>query len=135
MKYIRETTVMYADTDSYQVVWHGSYLRWFEEGRYSFCKNAGIPLKSLEMQGITFPIIDMHVKYKAPAKIFDDIVIETLVSDVKSRTVTFSQTVKNKENNNILVEAEFVCTNVNVKEGRMQKFSKEIFKIFENSVE
>ena len=30
MKYTNEVRVYYADTDAYQVVWHGAYLRWME---------------------------------------------------------------------------------------------------------
>ena len=135
MKYIKETTVMYADTDSYQVVWHGSYLRWLEEGRFSLCKMAGVDVVELDKKGITFPIVDMHVRYKSPAKIFEDIIIETKVADVKSRTVTFFQTIKNKKTGATLVTAEFVCVAVSAFETKLLKMPVEIFEAFKNIIE
>lgn len=135
MKYIKETTVMYADTDSYQVVWHGSYLRWLEEGRFSLCKMAGVDVVELDKKGITFPIVDMHVRYKSPAKIFEDIIIETKVADVKSRTVTFFQTIKNKKTGATLITAEFVCVAVSAFETKLLKMPVEIFEAFKNIIE
>ena len=135
MKYCTETTVMYADTDSYGVVWHGNYLRWFEQGRYSICKNAGVDVAELEKQGITFPVIDIHIRYKSPAKVFQNIFIETIISDVKSRTVTFAQCIKNKKSEATLVTAEVVCAVVNYSEAKLQKIPPEIFEAFKNAAE
>ncbi len=135
MKYIKETTVMYGDTDSYQVVWHGSYLRWLEEGRYSVCKMIGVQVDELEKQGIAFPIIDMHVRYKSPAKIFEDIVIETKIADVKTRTVTFQQVIKNKKSGDTHVTAEFVCVAVSASEAKLQKMPADVYNAFKNAIE
>ena len=135
MKYVKETTVMYADTDSYQVVWHGSYLRWLEEGRFSLCKLAGVEVDKLDANGITFPIVDMHVRYKSPARIFEDIVVETRIADVKSRTVTFFQTIKNKETGEVHINAEFVCVAVSSKETKLLKMPEEIFSAFKKIIE
>lgn len=121
---------MYADTDSYQVVWHGNYLRWFEEGRYSICKQAGINVAQMDCEGITFPIVDMHVRYKAPAKIYEEVVVETEITEVKSRTVKFSQTVKNKKSGVTLVTAEFVCVYVNTAEAKLQKMPNDVLAVF-----
>jgi len=135
MKYIRETKVMYGDTDSYKVVWHGSYLRWLEEGRFSLCKKAGVDVDVLEANGIAFPIVDMHVRYKSPAKIFEDIIIESTITEVKPRTVTFAQTIKNKKSEATLVTAEFVCVAVDTCGGKLQKLPENIFKAFQSCIE
>lgn len=135
MKYIKEATVLYQDTDSYKVVWHGNYLRWLEEGRYSICKAIGVDIAELDKQGLTFPIVDMHIRYKAPAKIFEDIIIETKIADVKTRTVTFYQTIKNKKTKAVLINAEFVCVAVSASEEKLQKMPAAIFEMFKNAIE
>ena len=48
MKHTFEQKVYYSDTDSYGVVWHGSYLRWLEMGRVEYCEDLGLNL--IEMQ-------------------------------------------------------------------------------------
>lgn len=135
MKYIKETTVLYQDTDSYKVVWHGNYLRWLEEGRYSICKEIGVDIIELDKKGLTFPIVDMHVRYKSSAKIFEDIVIETRIADVKTRTVTFYQTIKNKKTGALLINAEFVCVAVSSQESKLQKMPIEVYEAFKSAIE
>lgn len=135
MKYIKEATVLYQDTDSYKVVWHGSYLRWFEEGRYSICKKIGVDIVELDEKGLTFPIVDMHLRYKAPAKIFEDIIIETRIADVKTRTVTFYQTIKNKKTGALLINGEFICVAVSSHESKLQKMPIEVYEAFKSAIE
>lgn len=52
MKHVFEQKVYFSDTDTYSVVWHGSYLRWMEMGRVEYCDQCGFPLKELENQDI-----------------------------------------------------------------------------------
>lgn len=135
MKLIQEATVMYESTDSYKVVWHGSYLKWFEEGRFAICNKIGINIVELDKQGITFPIVDMHVRYKSPAVIFENIIIETKITEVKTRTILFSQTIKNKETEEIHVCAEFVCVMVNSNETKLQKIPEDMFTVLQKVIE
>ena len=135
MKYIREATVMYADTDSYQVVWHGAYLRWLEEGRYSLCKAIGIDIEKLEKEGTTFPIVDIRVRYKSPAKIFEAIEIETKIKEVNKRTITFEQIVRNKEKGQVHITGEVVCVSVSTKELKMAKLPEELYSKFNSAKE
>ena len=126
---------MYADTDSYKVVWHGNYLRWFELGRYNFCNQIGINLQELENNGICFPVVDLHIQYKSPAKIFEEIVVETEISEVKSRTITFHQTIKNKKSEAILITADVIVVSVDTNKSRLIKMTENLYNAFCNSME
>lgn len=126
---------MYADTDAYKVVWHGNYLRWFELGRYEFCKDIGVDLQELENGGICFPVVDLHVQYKAPAKIFEEITVETEISELKSRTITFHQTIKNKKSGVILITADVIVVAVNTNTAKLIKMDKDLYNAFLNSME
>lgn len=130
MKNIFETTVMYGDTDAYRVVWHGSYLNFLERGRYNICKDIGVDIDLIDTNGITFPIVDLHVRYKSPATLFEEIVIETEITEVKSRTVTFFQTIKNKKSEVTHITAEVVCCAVGSSENKLTKFPIDIYNAF-----
>lgn len=134
MKYITEEQVMYADTDSYKVVWHGNYLRWFEASRYGFCKEIGIDLAELENNGICFPVVDIHIQYKAPAKIFEEIIIETGLLEVKTRTITFHQVIKNKKSGVTLITADVIVVAVNTNTAKLIKMNEDLYKAFLNSM-
>lgn len=108
MKNSFEIKVYYSDTDSYGVVWHGSYLRWMEMGRVELSEQLGINLKELEANDIVLPVVDLNVRYKSPGKLNDTLVVETSIEAMTVNSVTFSQIIKNKRTGKI-------CTNASVK--------------------
>ena len=77
-KHTFEQRVFYADTDSYGIVWHGSYLRWMEMGRVYWTEQQGINLENLRDENdIVIPVAGINIKYKMSAKINDVMLVET----------------------------------------------------------
>lgn len=108
MKHTFEQKVYYSDTDSYGVVWHGSYLRWLEMGRVELCNEMGLNINDLHAQNIALPVVSLNVKYKSSAKLEDVMIIETEISEFKGFTVTFKQSIKSKVTGKTFIEADFV---------------------------
>ncbi len=94
MKHSFETKVYYADTDAYGVVWHGAYLRWLERGRVDLCNELGLDLVTMKQLDVLLPVTNMNVKYKASARLKDNLIIETWIEKCNSLSVTFKQTIK-----------------------------------------
>lgn len=105
MKHLFEQKVYYSDTDAYGVVWHGSYLRWLEMGRVELCEMMGYNLIELEAQNIVLPVTNINVRYKASAKLNDEIIIETYIQKFNNLSVTFEQRILEKNTNKLFVEA------------------------------
>lgn len=105
MKHSFEQKVYYSDTDAYGVVWHGAYLRWLEMGRVELCQMMGHDLLQLQDQNITLPVTNINVRYKASAKLNDQIIIETYIQKFNSLSVTFEQKIKDKSSDKIFTEA------------------------------
>ena len=60
---ISYTNVRFSEVDSMCVVWHGSYVRYLEDGREAFGKKyAGIGYMDMYSNGYTAPIVDMHME-------------------------------------------------------------------------
>ena len=108
MKHTYEQKVYYSDTDSYGVVWHGSYLRWLEMGRVELCNKMGLNINELHAQNIALPVVSLNVKYKSSARLEDVMIIETEIAEFKGFTVTFKQSIKSKETGKTFIEADFV---------------------------
>ena len=108
MKHTFEQKVYYSDTDSYGVVWHGSYLRWLEMGRVELCNEMGLNINELHAQDIALPVVSLNVKYKSSARLEDAMIIETEIAEFKGFTVTFKQSIKSKETGKTFIEADFV---------------------------
>ena len=58
-----QITVRYAETDMMGIVYHGSYLPWFEIGRTTLLKENGLSYRDLEAAGYLLPVLEVAVKY------------------------------------------------------------------------
>ena len=84
-----EFRVRYAETDRMRVVYHANYLVWCEVGRTEYIRTVGVSYAELEARGLMLAVADASIRYHAPAR-YDDVVrVETTLSEVRSRTVTF----------------------------------------------
>ena len=75
--------VRYAETDQGGVVYNASYLVYFEVGRTEMMRAGGLPYRELEERGIVLPVVESHVRYRAPARYDDLLAIESRVSEVR----------------------------------------------------
>ena len=127
MKHLLKQTVYYADTDSYGVVWHGTYLRWMEQGRVEFCRKIGLDLVELMNADITIPVTNLNIRYKASAKLDNKIAIETWISKVTPLTITFNQTIKSEDLSKTYTVAEIEVVAVN-NQGKIYRRLPEVLK-------
>lgn len=119
MKHSFEDKVYYADTDCYGVVWHGAYTRWIERSRTEFC-NMFMDVDSIEKSGIIFPVVELNIRYKASAKLFDEIIIETRLLEVKKISITFETKISDKNSGRVFVVAESKIVTTNL-EGKLNR--------------
>ena len=76
-----QISVRYAETDMMGVVYHGSYLPWFEVGRTTLLKHHGISYRDLEAEGYFLPVLELAVKYIRPALYDDNLTIVTAMDE------------------------------------------------------
>lgn len=87
--------VIYGDTDRAGVVYYANYLRLFEIGRTEWMRDMlGRAYRDLETSGILFPVVEAHVRYKAPAGYDDLLTIYTALEDTSKVTLTFYYEIK-----------------------------------------
>lgn len=123
--------VRYSETDQMGVVYHGSYVPYFEMGRVEWLRNRGISYKELEERGIALPIVSMTINYKKPAR-YDDLL--TVITKLKKQTsvkLEFENEIRN-EAGELLTNAHFVLVFVDVNTGRPIAPPEYILEILEN---
>jgi acyl-CoA thioester hydrolase len=76
-----QVAVRYAETDMMGIVYHGSYLPWFEIGRTTLLKEHGISYRELEAAGYRLPVLEVRVKYLKPAFYDDTLTILTTLAE------------------------------------------------------
>ena len=73
----KEINAQFYDLDPMDVVWHGNYVRFFEDARCELLNKIGYNYKEMKDSGYTWPIIDLHIRYARPIKFGQKIIIQT----------------------------------------------------------
>ncbi len=74
--------VRYADTDQMGVVYYGNYLTFFEVGRTEYLRAAGTDYKSIEATRVTAAVVEARVRYVAPARFDDELLVCTRIAEL-----------------------------------------------------
>lgn len=134
MEHVFETKVYYQDTDAYGVVWHGHYLRWLEKGRIDFCDELGFNLVELEKEDIVLPVANIDIKYKNSARLNDNLVIISKISELKPLYVVFNQKIKDKNSEKVFIDANIKVVAVNNQGKLYRKIPQKLYEVFERLV-
>lgn len=120
--------VRYSETDQMGVVYHGSYVPYFEIGRVEWLRNKGVSYKELEESGVALPIVSMTLNYKKPARYDDLLTVITKFKSQSSVKIEFDCEIRN-ENNELLTTADFILVFVDIKLGKAIAPPKAIFEL------
>src|ERR1044071_2803084 len=84
--------VYFEDTDLSGVVYHANYLRYMERARSDMLHVAGIDQRAHhEAGGGAYAIADLHVRYAAPARLGDALLVESEVAQARAASVVIHQ--------------------------------------------
>src|SRR3981189_866853 len=101
--------VRYAETDQMGVVYHSNYLIWFEVGRVEFIRQLGLDYKSMEREeGCGIAVVDVSVRYKAPARYDDELVVQTRLIAARGAVIRFGYRIVRAEDGLLLCEGQTV---------------------------
>ena len=99
--------VRYAETDKMGVVYHSNYVIWFEVGRVELLRQLGFEYSSMEKEDdCHIPVVDLRVRYKAPALYDDEIVIRTRLANVRNSLLHFAYEVLRAGDRTLLATGE-----------------------------
>jgi acyl-CoA thioester hydrolase len=99
--------VRYAETDRMGIVYHSNFVIWFEVGRVELLRQLGFEYSQMEAQdNCHIPVVDLRVRYKAPAQYDDEVVIRTELKNVRSSLLHFSYEVFRERDRTLLATGE-----------------------------
>jgi acyl-CoA thioester hydrolase len=81
--------VRFAETDLMGIVHHASYLAYMEVARIEWLRRRGVTYAEWAEQGIHLPVVDLAIRYRAPARFDDEIDVETTLDEVGAATLRF----------------------------------------------
>ena len=81
--------VRYAETDQMGVVYHANYLVYMEEGRTRMLAARGLPYHELEEAGWALVVRKAELRYRAPARYGDELLVRTWIDRMRGASVLF----------------------------------------------
>lgn len=66
LKASHEFDVRFSEVDSMGVVWHGSYMLYFEDAREEFGRQYQLEYMRMSREGFYAPLVDMEFHYRRP---------------------------------------------------------------------
>ena len=98
-----EQHVRFSEVDSLGIVWHGHYLRYFEDGREAFGKKYNLGYLDYYSHGYVVPIVNIQCDYKRFLRYGDRIIIETTYVPCEQAKINFEYRIVNADTGELIV--------------------------------
>ncbi len=95
--------VRFNEVDSLGIVWHGHYVKYFEDGRESFGQRHQLSYLDFYNNGYVVPIVNIQVNYKQVLRYGDSLFIETTYLQNDSAKIIFNYRLLNADNGDLVV--------------------------------
>lgn len=95
----KEIEVRFSEVDSMNIVWHGSYMQYFEDAREEFGRKYKLGYQDIYNNGFYAPLVDISFQYKQP--IFYGEKVKVIIKYVykESSKIVFEYIIKDSEGN------------------------------------
>jgi acyl-CoA thioester hydrolase len=100
--------VRFSEVDALQIVWHGNYFKYFEDGREAFAKTYGIDYLYFYEEGFLLPVVKADINFKKMLKYGDNAIVETRLTESPAAKLIFHYTIYSIPDN------EVICTGYTV---------------------
>ena len=89
--------IRYSDTDQMGYAYYGNYPKYYEIGRVELIRSLGFSYKSFETElGIMLPVVNLEARYIKPAFYDDEITIDTQITKLPGKMITFDHLIYNE---------------------------------------
>ena len=101
-----ETNVRFSEVDTVGIVWHGNYIKFFEDGREAFGKQYGLTYIDVYNAKFFTPLVNMNIDYKKTVKYGDSVIIETKFINSPAAKIIFKYKIFRKSDNELVAKGE-----------------------------
>lgn len=85
-----EVLVRFNEADPLGIVWHGHYIRYFEDGREAFGSKYGLGYLDFYNHGFIVPIVSINCDYKRSLRYGDRVIVETRFLPTEAAKMKFN---------------------------------------------
>ncbi len=106
-----EVRVRFGETDLMGIVHHASYLSYFEAARVAWLRRRGVTYKTWADRGWHLPVVEAHVRYRAPAHFEDVLTVEVVLSELRSHSMRYAYRILRDAEHLADGETRLACVN------------------------
>ena len=103
-----EVRVRFSEVDALQIVWHGEYVKYIEDGRESFGRRYGLGYMDMRKAGFAAPIVKLNIDYKLSLSFNEQAIVETRYVACDAAKIQFDYTIYRKSDGTVVAEASTV---------------------------
>jgi acyl-CoA thioester hydrolase len=103
-----EILVRFNEADPLGIVWHGHYIRYFEDGREDFGNRYGIGYLDFFKNGFVIPIVNVDCSFKKSLRYGDTVIVETNFIPCDAAKIKFSYRLFNKKTQELVATGSSV---------------------------
>jgi acyl-CoA thioester hydrolase len=96
--------VRFAETDLMGIVHHGSYALYLEQARVEWLRRRGVAYADWAGRGMHLAVVELHVRFRAPARFDDELDVETTLAHVGAASMRFEYRVTRVPDGALLAE-------------------------------
>lgn len=85
-----------------KIVWHGNYLKYFEDGRESFGEKYNLGYLDVYKHNVMIPIVRIACDFKKPLVYGDTAIVETQFINSEAAKILFEYRIFRKEDNELM---------------------------------
>ena len=103
-----EVNVRFNEADPLGIVWHGHYIRYFEDGREAFGNEHGIGYLDFYKKGYVIPIVSIQCDYKRSLKYGERVIVESTFIPCDAAKLKFEYKLYNAKTNQVVATGSSV---------------------------
>ncbi len=99
----RDINVRFSEVDAMGIVWHGNYLKYFEDGREAFGDRFDLDfVKLYHKEGYLTPLVKVDIEYKRMLKLGEKAVVEARFVPTEAAKIVFDYRILHSETRQVL---------------------------------
>ena len=118
--------VRFSEIDSLDILWHGNYIKYFEDGREAFGEKYGLTHSNIREHGYFAPVTKLELEYKNYVKHGTLLELETTFHFIRSAKIIFSYNIRKKNSQETVCVGKSEQVFVNAQTFQLA-FSKPLF--------
>jgi acyl-CoA thioester hydrolase len=106
--------VRFSEVDALGIVWHGHYLKFFEDGREAFGRQYQLGYLDFYRNKFAVPLVKINVDFKQTVKYGDEVRIITTFIDSPAAKINFMYEIYRESDNSLVATGESIQVFMNL---------------------